>query len=186
MKPLALAPHIRETLARLEPPIASAPLEHLYVIDSYGRVVGHRVGTKNRVRPTKKLVAWMKRHPLGFITTHNHPRGFAHSAKDVEVAMRRYGFESRVVTEGKVFRVQPKLRLTKSPSRLYRYQAALDAKAERMSPKERNQHLLRLYETGIERVRLSGIVRFGSEPLPEARANPRDACACCAGYTVHL
>jgi len=185
MKPLALAPHIRETLARLEPTIASAPIEHLYVIDSHGRVVGHRTGTHNRVRPTKRLVAWMKRHPLGFITTHNHPRQSAHSAKDVQIALRRLALESRVVAGDTVFRVQPLLRLKDPPSELYAYQAALDAQARGMTREECIEHAVRLYARGIERVKLPGIVRFGREPLGP-RSNPCDPCDACRRETIHL
>ena len=89
MKPLRLQPHIRSVLARIEPTIALSPVEHLYVIDSEGRVVGHRIGSKRKVVAGKRLTKWMASHPLGFVTTHNHPRETSHSRRDVENALRR-------------------------------------------------------------------------------------------------
>lgn len=185
MKPLALSPHIRAALERIEPQIAREPREHLYVIDSRGRVVGHRIGSKSRVSAGKKLTAWMAAHPLGFITTHNHPRSTAHSRKDVHLALLRNAVEVRVVGRDAVHRVQPLLQKDKV-SKLYAYQAALDAKAKRLSQDERIEHLVRLYARGVPRARLPALVRYGQEPLPRARPNPWGACGCCDDETLHL
>lgn len=187
MQPIALAPPIRETLARLEPQIAGLPTEQLYVIDSLGNLIGHRRGGKKSVKPGEYLTRWMREHPLDFVMVHNHPRGTAHSSKDVVNLFKRYAAESRVVTpQGTVYRVQPLLQMPKGPSDLYAYQAALDAAAKDLPMAGRLDHLLELYARGISRVRLPSVIRYSKETI--ARANPRRApqmCGCCAEGTDH-
>mgnify|MGYP007122129977 CR=1 FL=1 len=187
MQPIPLAPPIRETLARLEPQIAGLPTEQLYVIDALGNVVAHRKGGARNVQHGAWLTRWMSTHPLDFVMVHNHPRGTAHSSRDVMNLFRRYAAESRVVTpQGTVYRVQPLVKMPNGPSDLYAYQAALDAAADDLPKAGRLDHLLELYARGIERVRLPSVIRYGKETI--ARANPRrtpQMCGCCAEGTDH-
>lgn len=186
MLPIDLSPPLREALARLEPQIARLPNENLYVLDPLGNVVGHRVGGKRSVKPGKRLARWMREHPLGFVITHNHPRGTAHSSRDVLNLFRRYAAESRVVTpQGTVFRVQPLLRLKNGPKSLYACQAALDAAAHRLTQEQKLERLLILYAQGVPYVRLPPVLRYGREQLPGPRSNPAESCGRCGTDTIH-